>query len=113
MTPLLIELDVLVTQGLALAGSAELETAQLQDWLNQRGRLLSEIDLATGQLGGAERNTLASSIQAILQLDATIIPRVETAMREVGEELAGVRKIKSFLASGVKPAAHSLLRRAL
>ena len=113
MTPLLVELDLLLTQGVEFVESGELETTKLLDWLSQRGRLFTEIDRATGQLGGAARNSLECLIKEILKLDTTIIPKAEAAMRRVGAEIAAVQKLKKFVAGGVKPVSHSLLRRAL
>lgn len=113
MNPLLAELDGLRAQGVELAGGAELAPAKLQEWLGQRGRLFAEIDRTSAQLGVAERYTLDSLIEEILEVDATIVPKVEAAMRQVGAEITAAQKLKKFLAGGVKPASHSFLRRAL
>ena len=113
MNPLLAELDRLVAQGVELAGGAAPATVDLQEWLGQRGRLFAEIDRTHAQLGGAERITLESLIDEILELDATIVPKLEAEMRRVGGEIASAQKLKKFLAGGVKPAPYSFLRRAL
>jgi sigma54-dependent transcription regulator len=85
----------------------------LQAWLGQRGRLFAEIDRTSAALASAERITLDSLIDEILELDATIVAEAEAAMRRVGAEIAAVQKFKKFVAGGVKPAPHSFLRRAL
>jgi hypothetical protein len=85
----------------------------LQAWLGQRGRLFAEIDRTSAALTRMERTTLDSLIDETLELDATIIAKAEAAMRRVGAEIAAVQKLKKFVAGGVKPASHSLLRRAL
>jgi len=113
VNPLLAELDGLRAQGVELAGGTALATVELQAWLGQRGRLFAEIDRTSAALTSAERITLDSLIDEILELDATIVAKAEAAMRRVGAEIAAVQKLKNFVAGGVKPASHSFLRRAL
>ncbi len=113
MNPILAELDGLRARGVELAAGPALATVELQAWLGQRGRLFAEIDRTSAALTSTERTALDALIDETLELDATIIAQVETAMRRVGAEIASVQKLKKFIAGGVKPASHSLLRRAL
>lgn len=113
MNPLLAELDGLRARGVELAAGPALATVELQAWLGQRGRLFAEIDRTSAVLTSTERIALDVLIDETLELDATIIAKVEAAMRRVGAEIASVQKLKKFIAGGVKPASPSLLRRAL
>ena len=113
MNSLLAELEGLNARGVELAAGPALATVELQAWLGQRGRWFAEIDRTSATLTSMERTTLDSLIDETLELDATIIAKAEAAMRRVGAEIAAVQKLKKFVAGGVKPASHSLLRRAL
>jgi len=113
VNPLLVALDGLVAEGVKLASGASLASLALQQWLGQRGRLFAEIDRSSAQMGIAERNTLGSLIDEILELDAAIIAKAEAEMRQVSQEIAGAQKLRTFLNGGARPAQHSFLRRVL
>ena len=113
MNPLLAELDGLRVRGVELADGPAIATVEMQAWLCQRGRLFAEIDRTSAVLTSTERTALDALIDQTLELDATIIAKTEAVMRQVGAEIASVQKLKRFIAVGVKPSSHSLLRRAL
>lgn len=112
MNSLLAELDRMIAQGAEIAAAANLESGQLQQWLAERGRLFAAIDGANGAMNLVERQTLRSLIEDILAVDAAVVAKAEVELRRVGDEIASMHKLKTFLAAGVNRTPHSWLRRA-
>ncbi len=113
MNPWLADLDGVVAQGVELAGGGQLAHLAVLQWLDQRARLFADIDRLSAELGAAERQAFHSLLEEICYLDVTILAKAELAMGQVSDELAGLHKLKAFLASGATPAPPSFLHRAL
>lgn len=102
------ELGALVTEGSALMTESEAELAVLQGWVAQRGSVLQNLQRLEKEWLAADRQAVCGLIEQMLALDATLIPRLEVRLENLGKEILSARKIRQALGIST-PARHSSL----
>jgi hypothetical protein len=86
---------------------------RIQDWLARREEVLIQLDRVGTQLAEADKAIVATLIEAIRQLDASIIARFQERLSELSDELAAARKLKGFLGASRRAERPAFLRRSV
>ena len=103
------ELAALVTEGNALIADSEAEAAALQGWVTQRGTVLQSLQRREAEWLATDRHAVRSLIEQILAIDATLIPRLNGRLENLGKEILTARKVREALANGAMTRRSSLL----
>lgn len=103
------ELAALVTEGSALMTESETELAALQGWVAQRCSVLQSLQRLEDEWSAAGRQAVCGLIEQMLVLDATLIPRLEARLENLGKEILSARKIRQTLDNSAPARRPSLL----
>ena len=103
------ELAALVTEGNALIAESEAGVAALQGWVTQRGIVLLSLQCREAEWLPTDRHAVRSLIEQMLAVDATLIPRLNGRLENLGKEILAARKIRDALANGTMARRSSLL----
>lgn len=101
-------LAALVIEGNALMTESEGEPAALQGWVTQRDTVLQSMQHIEDEWLAPDRQAVRGLIEQLLAVDATLIPRLEARLENLGKELLAARKIREALGSSA-PAPHASL----
>jgi hypothetical protein len=86
---------------------------RIQDWLVRREEAFMQLNRVSAQLAEAEKTIAVGLIEAIRQLDASIISRFQDRLNDLSDEFAAARKLKGFLGAGGAAERPAIFRRAV
>ncbi len=86
---------------------------RIQDWLARREAAFGQLSRVSSQLTATEKTVAVDLIEAIRQLDASIIAKLQERLNDLSDDLAAARKLKGFLGASGTARPPALLRRAV
>jgi hypothetical protein len=103
------ELAALVTEGNALIAESEAEPAVLQGWVTRRGTVLQSLQCREAEWLATDRHAVRGLIEQLLAVDATLIPRIDGRLDNLGKEILATRKVREAMGNGAMARRSSLL----
>jgi hypothetical protein len=71
--------------------------AALQGWVTQRGAVLQSLQRGEAQWLTTDRHAVRGLIEQMLAVDATLIPRLNGRLENLGKEILAARKVRDVL----------------
>ena len=100
---LIEELEQIVELGTDLAADTEASVPQVRQWLQERQAAFERLGLVAVELTDDERRGIARVIAELMRLDGVILPALERRLDQLGQELAGARKMRRALGAAQAP----------
>ena len=100
---LIEELEQIVERGTHLAADTEASVPEVRQWLQERQAAFERLGLAAIELTDDERRGIARLIAELMRLDGVILPALERRLDQLGQELAGARKMRRALGAAQAP----------
>lgn len=90
-------LQEIIAKGAELVDGDDSPSLRLQDWLSERGEVFAQLNLDRIELGAEEQQAVSSLIGKILGLDVKVLSRLESQLKDLGEEIAATRRLRKLL----------------
>ena len=104
------ELARIVEQGTNLAADPDATVPQVRHWVEERQAIFAQVELTMAGLEDDERRAIGRLFAELMRLDGMILPGLERRLDQLGQELAGARRMQRALGTAQTPRSSVLQR---